>query len=745
MIAVFKREWRAFFRSLRGLALCGAFVFLTGLFVTVHHFIYGATAYEEVLSLLSVGVAILLPALTIPLLCGDRGGEEELFALLPLTARDVLWGKYLFALSILGLMTGILGACPLLLGYLAPVNLLSAYAALLGFALLELALLSAFLFLSFSLKKRWAAYAVSYGILAAAVALQALSGYLTGMAKRIVETVSVFGAFSALGEGRAEPRTWILYASLAALFTGLFQKRTRGAVWTSHTKKIRLSALFVAVALLLNGAALMIPAGSARLDLTEEKLYTVSEENRELLRDLKREVTFTVLNADRSDRKFEAFAESLDAASPRVSVRYAKGEGETELLERAGLTGDTVPAYTVVAESEKRATYLGYADLFYYENANANIVAFVNYYRAMYGMSGTSGGAAQMSAAEYAAYYQMLSGNENYADYFAALVEESRLYFQGEMLVSLAEYVAADLIPKNYILTGHGETVLSGSLMGDMLSSFGEQTPKPLDLRETETVPEDAASVLMLLPAEDYTEGQIAVLRSYLDGGGTLSVVTGERNLSETPNLMGLLASYGLSATADTVWTEVEEEAEGEKGAIPKKTRSDTVKVKINTDHEIFSVLAGDGSLAPAIRRGNAILMSEPEDGSLMHTPLLISAKDARLGESGETGEYPLAVAAETNAGARLVWFTGGESFAATTEDYSDENIYNVYLLMMSTKRTDLTYRSEATLPAAKAYESAYVAVGEKVALTVGIVTIFLLPLSLVAAGAVLRFKRRRD
>lgn len=749
MIAVLKREWRAFFRSLRGCVILAAFVFLTGLFVTVRHFIYGSTAFEEVLSLLSVGVAFLLPLLTVPLVFSEREGEEELYALLPLTGREIYFGKYLFTLSILGLMTGILAICPLLLSYAGSVNLLSAYGALLGFALLEHGILAACLLLSVTLKKRWLTYAVSYGALVLAVALQAVSGYLTGIPKRIVESLSVFGAFPSLGEGRVEARTVILYVSLSALFALLFFRKMRGGGKKPRRLGIRLSALSLAGILLLNGAALLIPAGAVRLDLTKEKVYTLSKENRELLRGLDRDVTLTVINADRSDRKLETVLETADAASSRLSVRYASSAEAGELLARAGVTLESIPAYTLVAESDRRVACIGYTDLFYYENANADIVTFVNYYRALYGMSASSGSGVQMSAEEYAVYYSLLSQNESYADYFEALVNESDLYFQGEALISLVEYVAAELIPTEYILTGHGETELAGSLMGDMLASFGEQSYTPLDLNTAKAIPEDASAVLVFRPTQDYTEGQIAALRAYLERGGTLTVVTGQSNLTATPALMGLLASYGLSATAETVWVETETQTDGTDGdtgeSAVEKTRSDTVEVKINTDHEVFASLAGDGSLAPAVKSGNAILTNGNGDPSLICTPLLISSASARLGEGAESvGEYTLAAAAENAAGARLVWFTGGESYTVSAEEYGDGNIYGVYLLMLSAKWTDLTWQSEVSATDTRLYESAYVTVGEKAALTVGIITIFLIPLSLIAAGAIVRYKRKR-
>lgn len=753
MRAVFLREWRSFFRSLRGYVFLGAFLFLSGLFITVYHFIYGTAAFEVVLELLSAGVAFLLPLLAIPLFAAERSGGDELLRLLPLSGRQIRLGKYLFGVSILGLMTAILGLVPLLLGYLTDVNLSSAYAALLGFLLLEHALLCLSLWLSAAVKKPSAAWGVSYGILVALTALQSVSGWLVGMPRRIVESLSFFGAFSSLGEGRAELRTVILYLSLAALFLLLYGAGAQGRTARSGVAPKGRGILAVSVvcvcAILLNTVCLLIPVGAARLDLTGAKYYSISEKNRTLLSELDEDVTLYVMNADRSDRKLEAYLETLDGASSHLSVRYADGEKESELLARANLTPDTTLAYTMVAATEDRATYVDYIDLFYYENGNANIVSFVNYYRSMTGAAATSGSSVQMGLDEYYTYYNLLGQSESYAEYYTALVQESYLYFRGELLISMIEYVTADLIPTEYILTGHGEMDPKGTLLYDLMSSFGEDEYRALDLSAVSEIPADAASVLLAMPKEDYSEAEIGMLKDYLARGGTLSVVTGQSNLTDTPTLMSFLASYGLTATAETVRQTVEketDETDGETGEpVIVTEESDVADVKVNTDHQSFVTLAGESALAPAVKGGNPIFFAETEDPSLVLTPLLTTSEKAYLGEDkSATGAYVLAAAAENGDGARLCWMTGGESYAVAIDEYSDAGLYDVFLLAMTMKWTDLVFRTQVETSAAKLYEETYLAVGENTPLVVGIVTILILPLALVSTGWIIRYKRKK-
>ncbi len=97
--------------------------------------------------------------------------------------------------------------------------------------------------------------------------------------------------------------------------------------------------------------------------------------------------------------------------------------------------------------------------------------------------------------------------------------------FAGEnALTSAISYVTSDDLPKLYLLEGHGESALS-----DTFSTAVEQENLMMDtlsLLTLEAVPEDADCVMIYAPTSDISADEKDRLLSYLQGGGTLMLIT---------------------------------------------------------------------------------------------------------------------------------------------------------------------------------------------------------------------------
>ena len=63
--------------------------------------------------------------------------------------------------------------------------------------------------------------------------------------------------------------------------------------------------LLVLVAVLLNTGAFLLPSHVGRLDMTRSGTYTLSDQVKEFLSGLERDVTVYVLDADGSDKKLD--------------------------------------------------------------------------------------------------------------------------------------------------------------------------------------------------------------------------------------------------------------------------------------------------------------------------------------------------------------------------------------------------------------------------------------------------------
>ncbi len=483
--------------------------------------------------------------------------------------------------------------------------------------------------------------------------------------------------------------------------------------------------LAIVIAILLNLCVALIPARIRWVDVTKHRTYTLSSETKEYLLEVDEPVTLYLLNSDGSDAQFEYYLERFCQYSSALTLKKADSSESGDLLERAGASAENISPYTLILDGEKRTAILNYSDLFYYVTENQALNQM---------------GIREMSSGEYYYYAQLFSQNQQYAEYLSFLMNDSHLYFEGESaLLSMLEYVRADIIPTHYVLTGHGESDLSSTLYAQLALRFGGGY-RTLDFSTVSSIPADAASVLLFAPSEDYTEAQVEALRDYLDGGGLLTVVTGSEQLA-LPNLTALLASYGLSAEATVVKEETTVLDDSEQSE-PTKEISDIVDVFINTDHDAMATLDLEDT-APAIRGGNAILF----DGTMDQKPLLTTSSEAMLGDDAMTkGTKVLAATVENAQGAKLVWFTGAESFCVSSSEMTEDTsgLYNAYCLYLVRDWTDLVYESTLTLPEATVYDASYLRMTSGGAIFLMALGVLVIPAGIVATGAIVRYRRKK-
>lgn len=495
-------------------------------------------------------------------------------------------------------------------------------------------------------------------------------------------------------------------------------------------------ALLAIAALLFNAVLWILPRSWTQKDITDTEFYTLSEDVDSFLQNLDREITLYFIDADGNDQKFEYFIENLASRSPKITLEKVKlGESE-ELLRQWSLTTDDLASmgYCLIAKSDKRTEIVDYSSLFYYEVTNSTL---------------NSMGLTQLSASEYMYYASYFSQNANYEAYLSYLVNESYRYFQGEtVMAAMLEYVAAEVIPVHYSLTGHGEYALDSSVLSQ-ISSYNGNSYKTLDLSTVTQIPEDAATVLVLTPESDYTAKEIQMLKSYLERGGQVTFITNEKQIS-MPNLMGLMASYGMTAMDGAVGEQITVTQTNDEGVEEESVQlSDSVTVTMNTQHDALALLDQiTGLPAPVIIGGNALKLDNGISASLIVTPLLSTSENAYIGEDTEKlDKRILAAAAETADGAKLLWFTGADSFLIEMSDITestDPRLSNNYCIYATSEWTDLTYESQLNYPDAIAYDTGFLQASTSDATAFGIFMVLVIPAAIVGAGCVVIYQRKK-
>lgn len=258
---------------------------------------------------------------------------------------------------------------------------------------------------------------------------------------------------------------------------------------------VLLTAVVVGIVVIINLIAGKLPGTWKQIDISTNNIYEISDTSRELLKELDKEVSFTVL-ADKSatDERIRTFVENYAALSDHIQVEWIDPVLHPSALTEYSADSDSI---VVSCKDPDRTTTISFDDIITYDQ--------MSYY--------TTGTAAESS-------------------------------FDGEgQLTSAVNYVTTEDTKTIYYTSGHGESSLPSSvtdLMGKSSLSLQE-----LNLMMASSIPEDCDLLLFNAPANDISEDELSLLTGYMEEGGHLFIILGDQ-ADATPNLASLLQTYGL-------------------------------------------------------------------------------------------------------------------------------------------------------------------------------------------------------
>ncbi len=232
MLAIFKREFKAYFSTPIGYIVLAAFYFFTGLYFSV---VYssGLPQVELVISEMLTVTVFIMPIITMRLMSEDRRQkvDQALFTA-PVKLFSIVMGKFLAALSVFAL-----GFAPtiifefIVMSYVS-VNFLTYLYALLGILLLGSTLIAIGMFIS-SLTES----SVVSAILTLVVNI--LSLYMANFAQmisvtwiaNIVEKLAFFNTFTSFSENLFSLPDIIYFLSIIAVFLFLCVRALEKRRW----------------------------------------------------------------------------------------------------------------------------------------------------------------------------------------------------------------------------------------------------------------------------------------------------------------------------------------------------------------------------------------------------------------------------------------------------------------------------------------------------------------------------------
>lgn len=479
------------------------------------------------------------------------------------------------------------------------------------------------------------------------------------------------------------------------MFSFFRKERDAGAApvaFEGGAYSLTLTAVVLAILVVTNIFASVLPPAMTKLDISASKLYSITSNTKTVVNALDRDVTiYWIVQADKENTILENLLSKYDSLSEHIKVEKKNPDAFPTFAEK--YTKEKVKNNSLVVECGDRSRYISFDDI-YISNVNYNT------------------------------YTETHS-------------------FDGEgAITSAIDYVVSEKLPKIYMLEGHGEKELPTFFVSQMEKDNVER--KSISLINQDGVPSDADCVLIYAPSTDISQKEKEMLSKYLSGGGKLMVMAGPVKTGILKNLYGLLETYGVSAAEGLV-------VEGDRDhyafqmpyiMLPDMSKSAITDPLLNEKYRVIVPLALGLKINGAESGAVTALLNSSEQAFSKKDGYDISNYEKEKGD--QDGPFVFAVSIEAMGGGKVIWLSSSNFLDEQINAYSSGANLNFTMNAIAS----LLGEREAVAIRSKSLNYNYLTINETTASMMKTVMIGLLPLLFVVTGiftVVERSKRKNE
>ena len=452
------------------------------------------------------------------------------------------------------------------------------------------------------------------------------------------------------------------------------------------------AVIVIVIAVMANLIVSSLPATMTQIDLTADSIYSLSDQTKRIAASLNKDVTLYLLaSGGNEDPTVTRFLDRYAALSGHIRVETVDPTAQPTFLRGYELETSRLYQNSVIVDSEGRYRLVGYDEIFVTDYS-------MDYYSYSYNTTTT---------------------------------------FAGENAITNAfHYVTSDSLPKVYLLSGHGEAELADEITAMIRQDNMEY--ESLSLLSMDAVPEDAAAVIINVPSSDLGEDETELLITYLQGGGSVVLMTDYIEEGKMKNLLKVTQAMGLTVQPGIV-------IEGDRNM--RISRYPHYLLPDMTSHEITDALMEGGYyiLTPIAQPIAEAEGSDADITWLLTTSDSAYAKLAALDtqtaekEDGDT-DGPFHVGAVSEDGGKLIWFTS----SGMLSDYVDRTVAGGNSNLILNAFNWMGGQEESISIRAKSMDEDGLVVPERSSSFWSIVMIGLIPAALICAGVIIYIRRKR-
>lgn len=508
MIAIYKRELKNFFTTVTGWLFIAAHVCMAGLYFFAINLLSGYANVAETVSSILFLLLLTTPILSMRILAEERKQKTDQLTLTsPVSVAGIVMGKYFALATVFTVPIAVMCTFPLILSHYGTVPMGESYTAIFVYYLFGLTCLAVGLFVSSITESQVIAAVLSFAVLFVGYMMSSITAMISSAGNAVTKVLSAFdftARLNAMLGGTLDLKAVLYFLTVIAVCLFLTVQSIQKRRYHISVKSLSMGAystgmiaVVLVIAVFLNLAVSSLPDSYTTVDVTSQKLYSLTATTKKMLKELSEDVTIYVINAENNqDTLVGKTLESYADLSDHIEVVYKDPVVSPDFYKEYT---DSISINSLIVECGDRFQVINYSNLYAYDFNSST-------------------------------YQQTVSG-----------------YDAEGLLTSAIAYVTGENTSAVYRLEGYGEQTLEPAFSDGVKKE--NVVLENLTLLTSEGVPENATGVMILSPTNDLNEDDAQKLIDYLNRGGKIFLSTSykEHFSEEMPNLTKVLNYFGLS------------------------------------------------------------------------------------------------------------------------------------------------------------------------------------------------------
>ena len=521
MLAVYKKELKSYFTSVIACLFIAVTTLIAGIFFVYYNLNNGLTNMYAVYECLFI-LVFTVPILTMRIIADERRQKtDQLILTAPVTVGKIVLGKFFALVTIFAIPVFIMCLYPLILSAFGDMTFGIAYTNILGLFLYGISFIAIGMFISSVTESQVISAILSIVVLLLGYLMGSLTSMISSEGNILTKILGAFDLYSPMQNflnGMIKISDIIYYLSVVLLFLFLTCQSIQKRRWDVSKKTIGtgvfsggMIAIIVAITVFVNLIAGIVSEKSswASIDVTSQKLFSISEKTENMLAKLDTDITLYVMSSESAmDDTVKKTLDRYKMASDHIKVEYKDTTRYPNFYQEFTDTAPSGGSIIVYNEKTKKSKVVDYSEIYVTDSSS---------------------------------YYY--TGQSTASSYDC----------EGQLDTAIA-YVRTENSQKIYQVEGHDEAVLDSTNFGtssnltDIIEKYNCEVESIKLVNKEEKTVDECAAVLLLGPEKDYTKEEAQVIIDYLNAGGS-AIVALENTTSmgvDKPNFYSILKEYNV-------------------------------------------------------------------------------------------------------------------------------------------------------------------------------------------------------